>query len=68
MDSSAHGVATGTTEYATKDGSLLRHQISGIRSQRALLCLSAHVQTRAYGSLVVCLSFCLSVTSISVPW
>jgi len=31
------------------------------------LCLGAHAQTRAYGSLVVCLSVCLSVTGISVP-
>jgi len=32
-----------------------------------LLCLSVHAQTRAYGSLVVCLSVCLSITGISVP-
>ena len=32
------------------------------------LCLGAHAQTRAYGSLVVCVSVCLPVTGISVPW
>jgi len=33
---SAHGVATGTTEYATRAGSLLKHQIGAICSQREL--------------------------------
>ena len=33
---SAHGVATGTTEYATRAGSLLRRQVSTMRSKRAL--------------------------------
>jgi len=33
---SAHGIATGTTEYATRAGSLLWHQISAILSKRAL--------------------------------
>jgi len=32
----AHGVATGTTEYATRAESLLRHQISAMCSRRAL--------------------------------
>ena len=32
----AHGVATGTTEYATRAESLLRHQISATCSRRAL--------------------------------
>ena len=32
-----------------------------------VLCLDSHAQTRAYGSLVVCLSVCLSVTGIFVP-
>ena len=34
---SAYGVATGTTEYATRTRSLLRYQISVICSKRALL-------------------------------
>jgi len=29
----AHGVATGTTEFATKAGSLLRYEISAIHSK-----------------------------------
>jgi len=33
---SAHGVATGTTEYATRAGSLLRHHIGAIHSKRSL--------------------------------
>ena len=33
MANAAHGVATGTTEYATRAGRLLRRQISAIRSK-----------------------------------
>jgi len=33
---SAHGVARGTTAYATRAGSLLKHQISAICSKREL--------------------------------
>ena len=47
---SAHGVATGTTEYATRAESLLRRQISTICSNRALFPYngSCHVNYSAH--------------------